>query len=357
MISCGLPILSQAMPPADKTRIAMIGVIVLAMALAQGLGDAEAAESAPSPTPTRLVIGESLLEVESALNVTPSASSTPTASGLPETEFRLQARGIWVFLGPDNKALQYRFDAPFAGAIHGVKLGNTIAQTRAVLGAPTRPIPNVLSGQAFFYQLQDGIGIRCDFDNTGTLRTIRVLGGAISFDEPRREITRLEIAGNLAQTHQLDCIALDGVDSAFTPPDLYAAIPRCLAANRYADAVALFALAGAEASFDALRVTDKTAGQARQVLIMNTFNPLPPEQRQKFNDEYQKTLADPQVLAALCNRVRQFAPPSYYPRYMILHGIKAFTGDPYQDALDTNFDAKSSWIQVQRTYLNCAISE
>lgn len=237
-----------------------------------------------------------------------------------------------------------------------------------------KAIPHVVVGQSFLYQVENGTTIRRDFDSRGTLQTIRVLRGTITFTEPRAEsapagsihgpitpivttegrITRLTIPGSLAVTHELDCITLGGVNSSITPPDLYAAIPRCLAANRYTDAAMLFALAGVEASFDALRVTDKTAGQARQVMIMNTFNSLPLEQRQKFSETFKAMIANSQVLADLCDRVHNFPPPSYYPRYMILHGIKAFRGDPYENAIDAHFDAKSSWIQVQRTYLNCA---
>ncbi len=191
-------------------------------------------------------IGESLQAVQAALNVSVAPTSTHTATRAPEMQLWLPERGIWVFLGLDDRALQYRFDAPFAGSIRGAKIGASIEQTQTALGTPVRTIPNVVLGRSFLYREDDGLIVRCDFDQRGMLRTIRVLGGPIAFIEPPVEtaqgglprgpiapivtqegrITRLAIPGNLAVTHELDCVTLDGVDSTITPPDLYAAIPR-----------------------------------------------------------------------------------------------------------------------------------
>jgi hypothetical protein len=352
------------------TPIARLAVIALAAALAAGC---QGVRSPGSEAPVQLRIGDSLQAVQAALNTAKEPVSTPTAVGGPETQIVLSERGIWVFLGPDERANQYRFDAPFAGNIHGARIGASLEQTETALGAPVRALPNIPVGQSFLYREDDGLVVRGDFDAHGVLRTIRVLGGAISFSEPRGPtahasspgapltpivtqhgpITSVTVPGNLAVTHALDCISIGRVDSASTPPDIYAAIPRCLDANRYAEAASLFVLAGTEASFDALRVTDKTAGQARQVLIMNTFNPLPLEQRQKFGEAVNAMLADPEALGKLCAAMRKRQPPSYYPRYMILHGIRAFTGDPNENALDPHFNPQASWDLVLRTYTRC----
>ena len=115
-------------------------------------------------------------------------------------------------------------------------------------------------------------------------------------------------------------------------------------------------LAGLEVRFDATRVTDKTAGQAGQVMIMNTFNPLPPEQRQKFADTFNTLIAEPKTLTQVCAGAQKLGPPTYYPEYMILHGIKAFTGDPRVSALDTGINGQAVWNRIQHTYLNCPTS-
>jgi hypothetical protein len=38
---------------------------------------------------------------------------------------------------------------------------------------------------------------------------------------------------------------------------------------------------------------------------------------------------------------------------MILHGMKAFTGNPYEDALLKDFDAQKTWTEIQTSYLTC----
>ncbi len=88
-------------------------------------------------------------------------------------------------------------------------------------------------------------------------------------------------------------------------------------------------------------------------MIMNTFSGLPAEQRQKLGETLKAMLADPKALGELCLRMRKLKPPSYYPRYMILHGIRAFNGDPYENAIDPHFDARASWALVRSKYLPC----
>jgi hypothetical protein len=38
---------------------------------------------------------------------------------------------------------------------------------------------------------------------------------------------------------------------------------------------------------------------------------------------------------------------------MILHGIKAFTGNPHDDALLKDFDAEKTWKSLQTEFLKC----
>jgi hypothetical protein len=121
-------------------------VIPVVVAFVSWPGIAQAAESVQGGSTLQLSIGESVKEVQSALKVSQTPSNTSTATALPETQTRLAERGIWVFFGPDNRALQYRFDAPFTGAIHGAKIGDSIDQTQAALGSSVKAIPNVVVG-------------------------------------------------------------------------------------------------------------------------------------------------------------------------------------------------------------------
>jgi hypothetical protein len=149
--------------------------------------DLAACRSAPLPgsaTPIRLAVGDSLETVQAVLHVSEVPKKAATATGVPETQMILAQRGIWIFFDSANKALQYRFDAPFAGNIQGVRIGASMDETKAALGSPVRAIPVVAVGQAYLYQV-NGVTIRCDFDSRGILQTIRVLGGVITFIEPQ----------------------------------------------------------------------------------------------------------------------------------------------------------------------------
>ncbi len=171
--------------------------------------------------------------------------------------------------------------------------------------------------------------------------------------EQNGKITNYRAEGSLASTQAINCIPLAQAKRKFTPPDLYRSVADCLAKDEYESAAKLFALAGIYARFDAERVTDKTAGQARTVLIMNTLSNVPEEKKNKLNASLSRITKTPELLSALCEEVAQVGMPDYYPKYMILHGIKAFTGNPHDGALVANFDATGTWKGLQSTYLHC----
>ena len=171
--------------------------------------------------------------------------------------------------------------------------------------------------------------------------------------EQNGKITNYRAEGSLASTQAINCIPLAEVKRKFTPPDLYKGVADCLAKNEYESAARLFALAGIYARFDAERVTDKTAGQARTVLIMNTFSNVPEDQKNKLNASLSRITKTPELLGDLCRELAQLGMPDYYPNYMILHGIRAFSGNPHDGALVANFDAMGTWKGLLSTYLHC----
>jgi hypothetical protein len=374
----------------NRYRQATISLIYMALAAASMLplttfGDEAHFEAAPPPAErlatgtetasVQVVIGDSVASVQQALHTSITPTITADANKQYAGQIRLPERGIWVFFDQLSKAYQFRFDAPFRGDIRGAKIGASIEQVNAVMGAPIReiPVPHSLSGKSYLYRVDPGTEIRCDFDQNQRLATIRVLTGTVAFVEEntnaveplvghrpvapvitrQNNVTQLTIPGSLAATHNLGCVAFEAIDKSIQPPDLYKAIPQCITAGRYPDAVELFMLAGLEVRFDSTRVTDKTAGQAGQVMIMNTFNPLPQEQREKFTETLNALIAEPKTLTQVCEGAQKLGPPTYYPEYMILHGIKAFTGDPRVNAIDTAMNGQAVWTQIQHTYLNC----
>jgi hypothetical protein len=127
------------------------------------------------------------------------------------------------------------------------------------------------------------------------------------------KVTQMTVDGQLAAKHPAGCVPLGQLDNTRTPPDLYLGVKACLQQDDYRAAAVLFALAGVESRFDAGRVLDKSAGQAGQVLIMNTFNGLPDEKREKFAKAVNEFAADTAALAQTCSSIRIMGYPTYYP--------------------------------------------
>lgn len=161
-----------------------------------------------------------------------------------------------------------------------------------------------------------------------------------------------------AQLHpKRPCVRLDQISGSPTPMELYGALNDCMQNHRDADAVALFALAGMNSAFDSLRVTDKTAGQARQILIMDLFQRMPQEMHARFESTLKEEAADVPRHAALCDQVRRVGPPTYFPAYMVNHGMgavqSALANQAPPTSLEPNFNAQASWTQLLTNYLNC----
>jgi hypothetical protein len=171
--------------------------------------------------------------------------------------------------------------------------------------------------------------------------------------ERKGNVTNLNVVGQLAAKQPLSCVSIDGVGKDHTPPDLYQGVSACIQQEDYRTAVALFALAGMESRFDAQRVLDKTAGQAGQVLVMDTFNSLPNDRRAKFQAAVKAVAADPEALSRTCATIRKIGYPTYYPAYMVLHGIRAFTANPDDPTMEPNFNAAGVWDSLLSTYLIC----
>jgi len=167
----------------------------------------------------------------------------------------------------------------------------------------------------------------------------------------RSENKRVE--GSLAPTRIIGCIPLSKVQNTYTPPDLYRGLVACISQDNYDFAVRLSALAGIYASFDAERVADKSAGQAKKVLVMNTFEGIPQEKKTKYIELLTQSAKDPKLLGELCREIRKIGMPDYYPSYMILHGIKAFEGNPHDGALLKDFDSQKVWTNLLTKFLHC----
>jgi hypothetical protein len=159
--------------------------------------------------------------------------------------------------------------------------------------------------------------------------------------------------GSLESTQAIGCIPLTAARSTFTPPDLYLGVTECIAQDKYDDAAGLFALASVYGRFDAERVADSSAAQAKSVLLMNTFAAVPREKRTRLNEALGRITRSPELLRKLCLEVQRVGMPGYHPKYMILHGIEAFSVNPVVEPLRKDFDAQGFWKHLQTVYLHC----
>jgi hypothetical protein len=166
-------------------------------------------------------------------------------------------------------------------------------------------------------------------------------------------ITNYEAPGNLESTHALSCASADEVSSEDTPADLYPAVGKCLAKGRYDQAAFLYALAGVYAYYDTLRVADETAHDAAAVFQHRLIEQVPEAKRKRFIAEVTTAINDPKKLSKLCGQIKKIGPPAYYPRYMVQHGMQAFTGEKNPKGLVPDFDAKGAWTKALSTFLHC----
>lgn len=188
--------------------------------------------------------------------------------------------------------------------------------------------------------------------------TLRSLAAAtLVFASPAfAQTTNIETPGNLQATRDLGCIAPDAMKPQYTPADIAPAIVACAQAERPDDALFLFGTMIGYAAFDAQRVTDQTAGQARAVLAMQVGNTLKNGDPKVFA-AWEKTLTGAvskgsPLTPDQCDLLARLGPPDYRPDYMIAHGIKAATGDG-GEPLKAGFDAQAAWPTVLTQVLRC----
>lgn len=169
--------------------------------------------------------------------------------------------------------------------------------------------------------------------------------------QPR--INNHEASGNLESQHAVGCVNASSLSNKYTPADLYKAVSVCINQGKFKEGALLFALAGTYGRFDTLRVSDRSAHQALSVLKLQTFGNMAPDKQKAFQNSIEKTLGNPQGLATACTEIKHIGPPNYAPRYMIQHGMGAFTRAGNDDGLVKDFNAPAAWKQSLDDYLHC----
>lgn len=124
-------------------------------------------------------IGDDVTTVKTGLHTNldpePMESSMPTSISNPnsgKTFIHLRTKGIWAFFNKKEIVESIRFDAPFAGSIAGVKLGDSEKTVRTVMGKPIKTPWAFGANQAFLYVLDDTAYIRFDINEAEGVQTI-----------------------------------------------------------------------------------------------------------------------------------------------------------------------------------------
>lgn len=167
------------------------------------------------------------------------------------------------------------------------------------------------------------------------------------------QVTNESAPGNLAPTQNPGCIAVADADPTLSPADLSMSVLDCVAKDEFDKAFELVLLLRLRATFDKKRVTDISAHQAGQVLVMQIGQRMTAEE----NSAYEKVgpvfggTGSPRH-AAFCALMKEAGPPAHDPSYMVNHGMRAFT-DPNVSVLLEGFDPEQAWNDILSDFLKC----
>lgn len=158
-------------------------------------------------------------------------------------------------------------------------------------------------------------------------------------------ITEVKFAGSLQPNVDLGCVPITEVTSQINPPALIYAAKKCIQQKQYAKAWALLTTGTGFAYYDLKRLADRSTQGARTVLMMNAFADLSNAQREKAAKIGKEIQTDSEQVQAYCADLTRIGPPTYEPRWAILHGIGVFQ-EPRNGPYLTNVDVKALWEEV-----------
>ncbi len=181
-----------------------------------------------------------------------------------------------------------------------------------------------------------------------------LFGTAYAYAEQKPEIeikkfgnvTNYRIKGSLESNRPIKCISFQMVSNERTPPDIYAGVSACMNKAKYDQAAKLMLMARLYGVYDARRVADKSAGQGIRVLDIRALSSHSNEQRTLLSGAMKQLTGNKNSFEKYCNSLKKKGHPDYHPRYMILHGIKAFNGPIEGDGLVPGFENSKEWENV-----------
>lgn len=167
-----------------------------------------------------------------------------------------------------------------------------------------------------------------------------------------QNIVSMEAKGNLESPKPLLCVDLSEVTNENNPADILNGMKKCMEIKDYKNAARLFAISGVYGKFDTYRVKDKSAHQALMALQQNVVMNIDETDKKILFNNINDLLSDKISLNEICEVIQKIGIPKYYPKYMVQHGIQAFT-DNNGNGLIEGFDNEKSWALALKNYLHC----
>jgi hypothetical protein len=156
----------------------MVRNILVGAALLAGLTAAQPALAQTAPLPgLGFKLGDDVATVKAALRTDANPEPTPRNPLLPpnvpdinrgKSALHLRTRGIWAFFDATGTVYTVRLDAPFAGNVLGVKLGDPVQQVVQKLGNPIKkPGTAFVTMQSYQYAIDDSAYASFDANDDG----------------------------------------------------------------------------------------------------------------------------------------------------------------------------------------------
>ncbi|MCE4555601.1 hypothetical protein [Pelomonas cellulosilytica] len=165
---------------------------------------------------------------------------------------------------------------------------------------------------------------------------------------------RVQVLGSLEPTLDLGCIAGSQVLPTHAPPDLFLAAFRCVMTDQFDRAARLMTIAQAFGQFDVARLTDRTVAAGPTVLARRMVGQVPREKLTALLTATRAAEASAALNAELCADLQRVGPPAYYPRYLVLHGLAAASGQSTpENSLKASFDGPAYWAAYLKGAVRC----
>jgi len=185
------------------------------------------------------------------------------------------------------------------------------------------------------------------------LKNLTLIGlGLLAGCANNAQVTNYESKGNLAATNPLPCVNATSINSESTAADIAAGAKECVKQSKYGEAAELIMVASAYAHFDTQRVSDKSAHGALNALFAKEFGSLKETDRNKLFSSIDALDNNQPRKKEVCSHLVSAQPPSYFPNYMIAHGMGAFTGSS-KEPLIKHFNASEAWSKSM-VFVKCS---